>query len=54
MHEAVAVQESKEVAEGCVLHEVSPGYLYRGALLRAAKVIIAKESEESAETAPKA
>ncbi|MGB0389064.1 MAG: nucleotide exchange factor GrpE [Ardenticatenaceae bacterium] len=45
-HEAVAVRPSDEVEDGTVLQEISPGYLYRGVLLRPAKVIIAQESTQ--------
>ena len=42
IHEAVAVRQSDEVEDGAILQEVSPGYFYRGSLLRPAKVIIAQ------------
>lgn len=45
-HEAVAIQPSPDAKEGTILHEVSPGYLYRGTLLRPAKVIIAQGTEQ--------
>lgn len=42
IHEAVAVQPSDEVEDGMILQEISPGYYYRGSLLRPSKVIIAQ------------
>lgn len=50
-HEAVAVQPSPGTEEGIVLYEVSPGYLYRGTLLRPAKVIIAQATEQPSQGA---
>lgn len=46
LHEAVAVQQKDEVEEGTILHEVSPGYLYRSVLLRPARVVIAQEPNQ--------
>ncbi len=40
LHEAVASAPA-EVASGTILQEVAPGYVYRGALLRPAKVVVA-------------
>lgn len=42
IHEAVAVRKDEEAEDVIILQEVSPGYFYRGSLLRPSKVIIAQ------------
>ena len=42
-HEAVAQQETSEVAEGHVLRQMRKGYKFRDRLLRPATVIVAKQ-----------
>lgn len=41
LHNAVATRASDEAEAGTVVEELSPGYLYRGTLLRPARVIVA-------------
>lgn len=41
-HEAISVQESKDVADGCVLNVLQKGYLLHDRLIRPAMVILAK------------
>lgn len=43
VHEALSQQESAEVAEGRVLHQVRKGYRLRDRLIRPASVIVAKK-----------
>jgi molecular chaperone GrpE len=47
LHEAVSQQESVEVPEGTVLHQLRKGYRLRDRLLRPASVIVAKKPEPS-------
>lgn len=42
LHEALAMEESAEVAPQSVLREFEKGYFYKDRLLRAAKVVVAK------------
>jgi molecular chaperone GrpE len=42
LHEALSQQESSEVPEGHVLHQIRKGYKLRGRLVRPASVIVAK------------
>ena len=46
LHEALAMEESAEIAPQCVLREFEKGYYYKDRLLRAAKVVVAKQSGE--------
>jgi molecular chaperone GrpE len=41
-HEAVSQQETAEIPEGQVLHQVRKGYKLRDRLLRPASVVVAK------------
>jgi len=42
-HEAISQQETTEVPDGHVVHEVRKGYKYRDRLLRPASVVVAKQ-----------
>jgi len=46
LHEAVLTEETDEVEEGTVLKVWQKGFLYKGHLLRPAKVVTAKAPEE--------
>ena len=41
-HEAISMQESKDVADGCVLNVLQKGYVLHDRLIRPAMVIVAK------------
>ena len=45
-HEALAAEESGEVAENHVLMEYEKGYMYKDRLLRAAKVVVSKGANQ--------
>jgi len=47
-HEAVSQQESSEVAEGHVLHQIRKGYRLKDRLLRPASVVVAKKPAAAA------
>lgn len=49
-HEALMQQPSAEAAPGTVLHTVAKGYRLHDRVLRPARVIVAKQAEESAAT----
>jgi molecular chaperone GrpE len=42
IHEAIAMEESEEIAPNMVLREFQKGYVYKDRLLRPAKVIVSK------------
>jgi molecular chaperone GrpE len=42
LHEALSQQESSEVPEGHVLHQIRKGYRFRSRLVRPASVVVAK------------
>ena len=42
IHEAIAMEETKEIAPNMVLREFQKGYVYKDRLLRPAKVIVSK------------
>lgn len=50
MHEAMTVQPSDDVEPGSVLTVFQKGYALNGRLLRPARVIVAAEAEDSAES----
>jgi molecular chaperone GrpE len=50
MHEAMTVQPSDDVEPGSVLTVFQKGYALNGRLLRPARVIVAAEVEDSAES----
>ena len=52
LHEAVSQQESTEVPEGTVLHQLRKGYRLRDRLLRPASVVVAKKPEPTSPSAP--
>jgi molecular chaperone GrpE len=43
LHEALSQQETPEVPEGQVVHQLRKGYKFRDRLLRPASVVIAKQ-----------
>lgn len=47
IHEAVSQQESNDVEEGKVVHQLRKGYRLRDRLLRPASVVVAKKPETS-------
>ncbi|NIA29530.1 MAG: nucleotide exchange factor GrpE, partial [Actinobacteria bacterium] len=46
MHEAIHAQETGEYPQDKILQVWQKGYLYKGKLLRPAKVVVAKRKEE--------
>jgi molecular chaperone GrpE len=42
IHEAIAMEETDEIAPNMVLREFQKGYVYKDRLLRPAKVIVSK------------
>ncbi|MFZ2804448.1 MAG: nucleotide exchange factor GrpE [Patescibacteria group bacterium] len=46
LHEAIAAEESEKVPEGSIVKTLQPGWKYRGQLVRAARVTIAKPKQQ--------